>query len=65
MTDRGDYDKLITAARRYARVENNGRGRHRKLVFPDGSHVAIPGTPGSGKAYTSFRQRLRAKGVPV
>jgi len=64
MTERGDYRKLVRVARSCgATVQTNGR--HAKLVFPDGTHETIPGTPGSGKALISFRQRLRARGIPV
>jgi hypothetical protein len=66
MTERSDYRKLVKAATKTGAriVESNGHG-HRKLLWPDGSHIVIPGTPGSGKALISFRQRLRSKGVPV
>lgn len=64
MTERSDYRKLVKAATKAGATLSNGRG-HAKLIWPDGSHVVIPGTPGSGKAWISFRQRLRSKGVQV
>jgi len=64
MTERSDYRKLVKAAKRCGASYTTGRG-HAKLIWPDGTHVTVPSTPGSGKAWISFRQRLRAKGVPV
>jgi hypothetical protein len=64
VTERSDYRKLVKAATRAGAAYTTGRG-HAKLIWPDGTHVTVPSTPGSGKAWISFRQRLRAKGVPV
>jgi len=67
MTEKGDLHKLVKAAQKSGAVyDEDSSGRHAKLVWPDGTHIVIPGSRlGSSKTLTSFRQRLRAKGVEV